>query len=313
MPQYGSDLPPAMGFPVPVREDGTISLPLATDAIRVRGLTLTQIENVIRQTYTVQSQILQPGKDRIIVTLIRKRTYTVIVMRQDGVRQDNPMPGLTYEKFTRGQAIQLEAYKNDVLSALAATGGLPGLTAKNEVLIMRTNQMDAEKRDAFVKEFFSMPIEPCLCRPPLPDDPAILRIPLRLPPGEVPAFKPEDIVLNEGDIVYIENRDREVFYTGGLLGGGEFPLPRDYDLDVLGAMSIVGQGVASTQGQRNYGGGFGGGFGAGSVGGVPPGQLFILRKTPCNGQVTISVDLARAVRDPAARPLVQPGDMLILQ
>ena len=57
----------------------------------------------------------------------------------------------------------------------------------------------------------------------------------------------------------------------------------------------------------------GGGFGANSVGGVPPGNLFILRKTPCNGQVTIQVDLARAANDPSARPLVQPGDILILQ
>ena len=61
------------------------------------------------------------------------------------------------------------------------------------------------------------------------------------------------------------------------------------------------------------GGGFGGGFGAGSVGGVPPGQLFIVRKTPCDGQIIIAVDLNRAIKSPAARPLIQPGDILILQ
>jgi hypothetical protein len=61
------------------------------------------------------------------------------------------------------------------------------------------------------------------------------------------------------------------------------------------------------------GGGFGGGFGAGSVGGVPPGQLFILRKTPCNDQIIIAVDLPRAIRDPASRPLVKADDTLVLQ
>ena len=39
----------------------------------------------------------------------------------------------------------------------------------------------------------------------------------------------------------------------------------------------------------------------------------MLRQTPCNGQVAIEVDLARAVNDPRSRPLVQPGDTLILQ
>ncbi len=75
---------------------------------------------------------------------------------------------------------------------------------------------------------------PCLCPPPLPDDPAILKIPLRLPPGVIPSFRPDDVILKDGDVVYIESRDAEVFYTGGLLPGGEYQIPRDYDLDVLG-------------------------------------------------------------------------------
>jgi hypothetical protein len=46
---------------------------------------------------------------------------------------------------------------------------------------------------------------------------------------------------------------------------------------------------------------------------VPPGVLYILRKTSCNEQIAIEVDLAKAMNDPRARPLVQPGDYLILQ
>jgi len=311
MPERGSDLPPAIGFPIPVRDDGTLNLPLIP-ALQVRGLTLGQIEAVIRRAYT-ERNILPEGKDRTIVTLMRERTYRVIVMRQDGGIGD----GQT-ELSTRGQAVDLPAYKNDVLNALAETGGLPGLTAKNEVQILKVSRMDAERRDRFVREFYQMPVhDTCLCRPPLPDDPSIIRIPLRLPPGETPQFKPQDIILDEGDIVYIESRDREVFYTGGLLTGGQFPLPRDQDLDVLGALAIAGQGVAGTGGNR-FGGGFGGGLfgggaGAGLVGGVPPGQLFILRKTPCNEQISIAVDLTRAINDPRARPLIQAGDVLILQ
>ncbi len=46
---------------------------------------------------------------------------------------------------------------------------------------------------------------------------------------------------------------------------------------------------------------------------VPPGRLYILRKTPCNGQIAIEVDLTTAINDPRQRPLIQAGDMLILQ
>ena len=59
----------------------------------------------------------------------------------------------------------------------------------------------------------------------------------------------------------IEGREREVFYTGGLLPGGEWPLPRDYDLDVLGAIAMAGQGAGGQPGIGRSGGGMGGGLG----------------------------------------------------
>jgi hypothetical protein len=175
--------------------------------------------------------------------------------------------------------------------------------------------MDVKKRDEFIRAFYAAPIcNPCVGRPPLPDDPSIVRIPLRLPPGQIPSFTEKDIILEEGDIVMIEGREREVFYTGGLLRGGEFPLPRDYDLDVLGAIAMAGSGIASTGGGMG-GGGMGGGqiVNAQSLGGAPPGMLYIIRKLPGKGQINIAVDLNRAINDPQSRPLVQPGDILILQ
>ena len=63
---------------------------------------------------------------------------------------------------------------------------------------------------------------------------------IRLSPEEVPSFTQEDVILGEGDVVVVETRNRDVFYTGGLLGGSEIPLPRDYDLDVLAAIAIAG-------------------------------------------------------------------------
>lgn len=326
-PEGESDLPPALGYPVPVREDGSLLLPLVPP-LPVRGLTLGQATDLLRKAYTVDREILQPGKDRIIVTLIKERTYSITVIRQDGAVSERAMAarqGLGDRGLlaaSRGEVISLAAYRNDVLHALARTGGLPGPEARNEVKVLRGNSMQARQRDEFVRRFYQEMCDtgPCLCAPPLPDDPNILSIPLRLPPGEIPTFRPEDVVLKDGDIVLIESRETEVFYTGGLLGAGEYPLPRDYDIDVLTALAAVGPGLGSQMGGGGRGGGMGGGgFGgmggsfASSLGGVPPGQLLVLRKTPCGGQIIIDVNMNRAINDPRARPLIVAGDILILR
>ena len=71
-------------------------------------------------------------------------------------------------------------------------------------------------------------------------------------------------------------------------------LPRDRDLDVIQAIGMPGGGIQM-------------------IGGLAPTQLFIIRKTPCDGQIIIAVDLNRALKDPKARPLVQAGDTLMLR
>ncbi len=312
-PDAESTLPPSIGYPIAVQDDGTLSLPLI-EPLDVDGLTLEQVRDAIRDAY-IDNDILRPEKARPIVTLIKERTYDIIVVREDsgGVGDGNGEHIRGSDRSASGALVKLPAYQNDILHALVATGGLPGLNAKNEVKVLRASRADQRKRAEFLQRFYAhrqaVMLDPCVCPPELPDDPSILRIPLRLKPGVVPNIKPEDIELADGDIVYIESRATEVFYTGGLMRGGEHPLPRDYDLDVLGAMAIAGQGVNSSA----QGAGGGGSRGIGIQSSVAPGMLYILRNTRCNGQVAIEVDLTAAINDPRQRPLVQPGDTLILQ
>jgi hypothetical protein len=324
-PDQNSLLPPSLGFPIAIQEDGTLSLPLIAP-VDVRGLTLDQVRDRIRDAY-IQEDILRPEKARPIVSLIKERTYNVIVVRQDGGGPQGRGGGLQNQSLIAGairgtsdysgaaSLVKLPAYQNDILHALVETGGLPGLQARNEVKILRAKDADRRKRAEFMVAFNAQQraamLDPCACPPSIPDDPSILRIPLRLPPGQLPDITPDDVVLEDGDIVFIEARETEVFYTGGLLPGGEFQLPRDYDLDVIGAIAIAGGNVGGAQ----VGPGFGAAALFGGRGGmvVPPGMLYILRKTPCNGQVAIEVNLTKAINDPRQRPLVQPGDILILQ
>jgi protein involved in polysaccharide export with SLBB domain len=489
-----NDIAPTVGYPLPVREDGTLSLPLVP-AIPVRGLTMMQVEEAIRRAYTVDQQLLQPGRDRIFVALQRPRHFRVLVIRQEsGSDLLNTQPGqlnLGVLKRGTGKAVNLPVYKNDVLNALAETGGLPGLDAENAIYIIRngsqpqpmtppppappqplphpttlllgwrysapqirgqspawgsdpranyragggvitagftqpagqpatiqplqyqapphypmapqyqpgpqyqpepyhapqhqTSQyqatpyqaaqyqpqpaappgyqpaqppltmpgpgeyIPAQSASAYpsAPQFTAAPQPGYTAAPQMPHwqpwpDPVstntphpdwapvgegwmlaaggdtlagrnVVRIPVRLGPGETVDLRPEDVILHDGDIVFIESRETEVFYTGGLLGGGQFTLPRDYDLDVMGAIAV-------SQGQGGAGGGSsratqsqGGQSALNNDVSISASQVIVLRPLPDGTQLTIQVDLYEAIRNPHERIIIQPGDYILLQ
>jgi protein involved in polysaccharide export with SLBB domain len=300
---------PAAGYPVPVREDGTIALPLI-DPLEVQGQTLPETEDQIRQAYSVRTHILPPERSRVVASVMRKRTFHVLVVRQDRAEimaaytpgQVVPEPA----KIGQAHALELAAYENDVLHALVASGGLPGVSARNEVIVLRgafkdPNQMrklmielqDPKTRDATVAQL-----------------PNLTRIPLRVSPCSQPlGLNPQDIILGDGDVVVIESRANEVFYTGGLLKGGQYPLPRDYDLDVLGAIAMAGGSIGTAAGGTATSAGVvvakGGGI-------FPPTRVTVLRMAQ-GRQIPIHVDLNRAMEDPHERVLIQPDDFILLE
>lgn len=460
---------PALGYPVPVRADGTISLPMLHQAVAVRGMTVKQAEDAVRRAYTVDKKILQSGNERVWVILHRPRQYRVLVIRQEGVEapSGSGQPGavnLGTLKRGTGRAVTLTAYKNDVLHALTETGGLPGLDAENTIYVIRSKRHSAVADGLATGSPMNsghgwsvtpsqpgvpplpdgghsygapsgvaptLPIVPGVTSPALPTTPAqeqppldpqdatpgpqtrslpksadsglqlavlgfetgespqrvapasfhsttagqpgyslpmtnlppsmnampqmtpmnsppmgwqagmppmqspgnwseasaeswmghaslgdstlanqrVTKIPVRLAPGEQTQFTERDIILEDGDIVFIESRDTEIFYTGGLLGGGQYTLPQNYDLDVLGAVAIAQAGRASGGATRATGGI----TALNNDVTISASQAVILRKMPNGSQVPIKVDLYRALRHPDERVLMQPGDYLMLQ
>lgn len=309
VPQAGG-LPPAIGSPTPIRADGTISLPLVKP-VRVAGLSVLEAEQAVIRAYTVTQAVVQPGQERVIVSLIQPRMTRITVVRSDNpggmalrttvpVRGTRSLLGATEEVLggtRRGTAtvLDLPAYENDVLNALVRTGGLPGLDAVNEIIIER-GQGDLVQDPAGA----AGSNRPKSC----------VRIPLRLAACEPVPFSPEDVILGPGDIVFIEARDGDVFYSAGLLPAGEYPLPRDHDLDVVEAIAMIGGPMVN--------GAFGGSNLSGAL--IQPGTGFpspslvsVLRRTDDGRQVTIRVDLNRALRDPRESIVVRRGDVLILQ
>jgi protein involved in polysaccharide export with SLBB domain len=329
-PEAGN-LPPAIGYPTPVREDGTISLP-QVGPIKVEGLTISEAEIAVKRAYTEgPKRILEDSTDaQIIVTMMHPRTYQVLVIREDRTNtysQDymsqrqvlaSGNPNIRNQSTANGNGalIDLKAYENDVLHALMLSGGLPDETAKNEVVILRGSWRDAAERDRLIAKASTAKNACDLCRlhhkDRWGDDPNVLRIPLRFDAETAVDFDEDSIILREGDVLLVESRERDVFYTGGLLPGGAFLLPRDRDVNVLEAIALAGGSI---------GGGVGAGagrsagmFGGGGLGAlIPPSECIIIRSFDGCGSLNIKVDLNRALANPLDRVLIQAGDTIIVR
>ena len=414
MPQ-NAESQPSLGYPIPVREDGSISLPLIRPMV-VRGMTIAQVEDVVRRTYTVDKQILEPGGERILVSLQKPRTFKVTVLRQEASnslvtsQSGNGSIQLGQTKKGTGQIVTLQVGENDVLRALTLSGGLPGLDAQNAIYILRrpraayqpwmagttvsrksasptpvqltsglnpygaryvtpipsengrgeawghsSPQQPVEEGHLVQLEGAGTPdgweqgqVNPVQAQqavPPGPHSPPfaenaplpehspslangpyvphelqdfmsngarVLRIPIRLHPGEEANFGEQDIILHDGDILFIESRETEIFYTGGLLGGGQHMLPRDYDLEVLDAISIA-QGGQQSGGGAGFGSRIGGISAVNQDISVSASDLVVIRRMPDGSRMNIKVNLNKALRDENENLLIQPGDRLILR
>ena len=127
-------------------------------------------------------------------------------------------------------------------------------------------------------------------------------IPLAVHPGEPLSFGSQDVVLHDGDIVYLP-KARSDFYTAGLLPGRRVPIPRDRDIDILQAIALAAGNFGAPTGIT--------GTGPGNI--VTPSLAVIVRKNPDGTQLLIRVDLAKALLDSSERVIVRPDDIVMLQ
>jgi protein involved in polysaccharide export with SLBB domain len=293
-PNPTASRPVSQGYPVTVQEDGTILLP-GLPPINVKGKTLTEVREIIAGMITGDiflpgsQRLVVRGKERVMVDLIQPRTYRVLVVREDTAPPPVPMgiyPVFGANRKGAGYTVAVEAYRNDLLEVLNRTGGPPGLDAKNEVVIRRGQYDPADPLKGFV------------------------RIPLRARPDEPLTFTEQDITLYDGDTVFIEARETEVYYTAGLMGAAQIQLPRDYDLRVIEACAQVRGPLINGSFNQNA-------FVAQAVNsgiGFPNASLVtVVRRLPNQREIRIRVDLNEAFRDPRENILILPGDIVVLQ
>jgi len=304
-PPHGGIVGPATGLPGVVNVDGSIELPII-GTFEVGGLTIPEVIQKLKQAYREEA-VLAEGRERITVTLLIPRVTRVTVIREDTPSTSVQLvsPGqVDHIHRGSGEVIDLPAYENDLMHAMAATGGLPGTDAAREIWVFRRRGLanptavSLEQLNA-IRAGFDGGESACAC-----DD--VIRIPLVWCPGEPVPYTQQDVILEEGDVVYIPRRS-EYFYTGGLLKGARIPLPRDEDIDVLEAIALATGSTGGPLGQS----------GQALAGGTPghmirPTRVVILRKLPDGKQLSIRVDLARAMEDEKQRIFIQKDDVVML-
>lgn len=137
----------------------------------------------------------------------------------------------------------------------------------------------------------------------------LIRIPLKIRPGQPVSFSEQDITLQDGDIVLVENRVREFYYTAGLLGGGQLVIPRDYDIGVMDAIAL-----AESDNRRV--------LSSNAIGGVSvlnqdvtvgASRVILQRRLPSGKVVPIEIDLYEMMKHPEKQIMIQPEDRIILR
>lgn len=301
-PPHGSAIGPTTGVPIRVNHDGTVDLPLLKP-LDLSGMTLSEATKEVKRAYAAED-LLKEGRERVSVQLITPRVNRVVV-----IREDTPSPSVAFENpgsspFIHrgsGESIDLPIYENDVLHALSQTGGMPGTDAPNEIWVFRQG-------NGITPTSFTEPEAGSLIASHYAGTAGngVTRIPLKGYVGCPLPFSPADVVLNDGDVVYVPRRE-EYFSVGGLLSGANIPLPRDRNIDIIEAIAIA-QG--STGGPLGSSGAV---LAAGKPGYIAkPTRAIVVRKLPDGRQLNVRVDLGRAVTDPKERIVIQSGDLIML-
>ena len=93
------------------------------------------------------------------------------------------------------------------------------------------------------------------------------------------------------------------------MNGNQIPLPRDYDVDILGAIAMSnGNVLGPAGGARSVANNLNGN--PGNI--IAPSKAIVLRDYG-HDQVRIRVDLRRAAAEQDERLIIQPGDMILVK
>ena len=290
--------------------------------MKTGGLPNNQAENavyVFKRTDRVRPGMLAAAPSNIVPTVppaepfqasqIQQAAYTQVMGSQLPVPANPiPQPGHSFGVSPGTTGMTSGRYGGyEASNGYAGTAPLPNTIPESMGIPHASN----------FSQQYPMPV-PANSQPCCPDvdlnspHPNALHIPLDISDAQPVTFGPNDVILEDGDIILVESREDDSFFTGGLLGGGQYSLPRNTDLDVLDAVLLADSYSRSSQVNTP----------TRAIGGVSvlnrdvtvgASRVVVERKTPEGATARFRVNLYKAMKNPDQRVIIEPGDRLYLE
>ncbi|MBV9126088.1 MAG: polysaccharide biosynthesis/export family protein, partial [Planctomycetes bacterium] len=248
-------------IPVRVDPDGAITLPLLPGTLRLDSLTCGEAEQTIETAYRTANLVRQPHVSIKTLEFSNKKIYVIGAVKKPGMYELRP----------------------DECNPLRAILAAEGVTedAGSVVEIRRTGRPSSPPPPApapsnILVTGASIPTGQGQANPAgsLTGDNDVIRFDLA---DQGLNVRPDQLVLNNGDVVSVEERKKQPFFvTGSVNQPGQFPTPADREIHVLEAIGMAGGVNTLSQ----------------------PTLALITRRLEGKPPVVLRVDLDRAARYP---------------
>jgi polysaccharide export outer membrane protein len=246
--------PPAT-WPLRISRTGTVTVPLL-GSIQIAGLELSQAEEAIRAESIRRGMYVDPN---VVIEMKERRSNRITVM--GAVR--NPKP---YE---------LPVVESDLLSALAAAGGL----TESASTIVEIKQPRAGDSDVVQAGYIDGPGEGGLEE--------VIHVDL----AELPQSGDQGLELLDGAVVVVKERPpRHIQVLGLVRKPGQFEIPDGQEIRLLDALSLAADRTVQHAD-----------------------KVKVIRRTERDGPITIRASVKRAKRDGSANIRLADGDVVFVE
>jgi polysaccharide export outer membrane protein len=293
-------------FPVRVGTEGTVSLPMLSEPLRIGSMTCGETEQLMRTAYRAANLLQQPQVSVRVLEYKKKKVFVMGAVKNPGM-------------------VELRPDESDPLRAILAAGGVTD-DAGSVVEIRRATVWQPQPKPAPVASRARVsapqpepkldPLAPyplipvSAAAPTTPEPPLLEGEPVATKGEPIPNIpiegeriridlaskdfrqEPDRLRVDNGDIVCVEQKKKHPFFvTGSVNKPGEFPVPGDRDIHVLEAISLAG-GVSTLS---------------------EPNSALVVRRPNGQAPIVIRVKLDRAAKYPEENIRLMAGDVVTVE
>jgi protein involved in polysaccharide export with SLBB domain len=296
-------------FPVRIASDGTVSLPLLSQRVRVSAMTVGEAEQAMRNAYRTAELIRRPQLTVKVLEYKKNKIYVIGAVKKAGMYELRPDHCDPLRAIAAAEGVSEEAGTVvEIRRAIKGPWKKPPVVARSPERTTSTNQgvlgVAYMSEDESLKNAQEPPKRLGVLRPPgafpiwAPDSSLPANPKKAAPDEQIIRFdltsndirmRPDQLQLQNGDIVSVEKKKiRPFFVTGSVNKPGEFPMPTGRDIRVLEAVGMAG-GILPTS---------------------DPNNALLIRRPEGKPPIVIRIELDRAGRYPQENLSLMEGDVI---